>query len=41
MKNTEFNSEALASFVATESSLAALRGMIDDFALEFDGVTAL
>jgi len=41
MKNTEFNSEALASFVTSESALDALRGMIDDFGLEFDGVTAL
>lgn len=41
MKNTDFNVDALGGFISNETSLVALRGIIEDFDLELDSVDFL
>ncbi len=38
MKNTDFNLNALSSFVSNDVSFQALKDLIDDFDLEFETV---
>ena len=39
MKNTDYNLDALGSFLSTDASLAALKDIISDFDLELESVS--
>ena len=39
MRNTDYNIEALGSFISSDTSLQALKDLIDDLGLEVEGVT--
>ena len=39
MRNTDYNIDALGSFISSDASLQALKDLIDDLGLEVEGVT--
>lgn len=41
MRNTDFNINALGSFISSDISFQALRDMIDDLGLELEDITTL
>ena len=41
MRNTDYNTSALGSFLSSDASFQALQGLIDDLGLEVEDVTAL
>lgn len=41
MRNTDYNIDALGSFISSDATLEALRGMIDDLGLEVEDVRPL
>ena len=41
MRNTDYNLDALGSFLSSEASFQALKDMISDFDLEFQAVNPL
>lgn len=40
MRNTDYNIDALGSFLSSDVSFQALKDLIDDLGLEVEGVTA-
>lgn len=41
MKNTDYNINALGSFLSSDTSFQALKDLIDDFGLELEEITSL
>ena len=41
MRNTDYNIDALGSFLASDTSFQALKDLIDELGLEVEGVTEL
>ena len=39
MRNTDYNLDALGSFLSSDASFQALKDLIDDLGLEVEGVT--
>lgn len=38
MKNTDFNINALGAYIASEATIQALKGIIDDLGLEVENI---